>query len=69
MPESLVITAGCDPLRDEGLAYADALKTAGVNITQLHLDGMTHAFMLLQSLVEEECSKTYQLIANFIAKN
>ena len=69
MPETLVITAGCDPLRDEGLAYAEALKSVGVTVTQQHFEGMTHAFMLLQSLVEEECSKTYQLIANFIAKN
>ena len=68
MPETLIITAGCDPLRDEGLAYAEALKEAEVNVTQQHFEGMTHAFMLLQSLVMEECTATYQSIADFIAK-
>jgi acetyl esterase/lipase len=68
MPETLIITAGCDPLRDDGIAYAEALKLVGVNVTQRHFEGMTHAFMLLQSLVEEECLETYQLIANFIEK-
>jgi len=68
MPETLIITAGCDPLRDEGFAYADSLKAAGINVTQQHFEGMTHAFMLLQSLVVDECTKTYQLIADFTAK-
>jgi acetyl esterase/lipase len=68
MPETLVITAGCDPLKDEGLAYHEALKANGV-ATQYHcFDGMVHAYMLLQSLVEDECQKTYQLIGNFATK-
>jgi len=69
MPETLIITAGCDPLRDEGLAYADALKAAGVNVSQQHFEGLTHAFMLLQSLVVDECAATYQGIADFLAKD
>jgi len=69
MPETLIITAGCDPLRDEGLAYADTLKAAGVNVSQQHFEGMTHAFMLLQCLVVDECAATYQGIADFLAKD
>jgi acetyl esterase/lipase len=66
MPETFIITAGCDPVRDEGVAYADALKSAGVNVTEHHFKDMPHAFMLLQSLVSEECSLSYDLIAKFV---
>ncbi|MBT1443937.1 alpha/beta hydrolase [Shewanella sp. JM162201] len=67
MPETLIFTAGCDPLRDEGLAYAEALKKAGVRVEQHSLDGMIHAYMLLHDLVRDECLFTYQCIARFIA--
>jgi acetyl esterase len=68
LPETLVITAGCDPLRDEGLAYAKALKAVGVAVHHHQFDGLTHAYMLLDALVAEECQQTFQLIANFINK-
>lgn len=68
MPQTFIVTAGCDPLRDEGLAYGKALKAEGVKVSELHFSGMTHAYMLLQSLVEEECSLTYQGIAQFLAE-
>ncbi len=68
MPETLIITAGCDPLRDEGIAYKNALIKQGVNV-ELHVfDGMIHAYMLLDSLVTDECRQTYQLIGKFIKK-
>ncbi|KGJ87008.1 alpha/beta hydrolase [Colwellia psychrerythraea] len=66
MPATLVITAGCDPLRDEGVAYAKSLAEVGVDIEHHSFDGMTHAYMLLNDLVEEECSATYQLIGQFV---
>lgn len=66
MPRSLVITAGCDPLRDEGLAYAGALTAAGVSVTHYSFDHMVHAFINIEDLVPEECAKLYQLMAEFI---
>ncbi len=68
LPETLIITAGCDPLRDEGLAYAKALQAAEVPVHHHQFDGLTHAYMLLDSLVVEECQQTYQMIADFVAK-
>jgi acetyl esterase/lipase len=66
MPKTLIFTAGCDPLRDEGLAYAQALSEYGVSVEHHSFDGMVHAYMLLDSLVANECEQTYQLIGEFI---
>jgi len=68
LPKTLIFTAGCDPLRDEGIAYAKALTAAGVDVEHHSFDGMIHAYMLLHDLVKEECMATYQRIAEFMAK-
>mgnify|MGYP001174112107 CR=1 FL=1 len=44
-PQALVITAGFDPLRDEGRAYHDRLVASGVKSEYLQYDGMIHAFI------------------------
>lgn len=66
MPETIIFTAGCDPLRDEGIAYADALSQMGVKVEQHTFEGMIHAYMILDSLVPQECEETYQMIGEFI---
>jgi acetyl esterase/lipase len=66
MPTTIVITAGCDPLRDEGVAYAKSLEEVDVNVEHYSFDGMTHAYMLLNDLVSDECEQTYQLIGQFV---
>lgn len=42
MPPTLIMLAGCDPLRDEGQAYADRLRAAGVDVTCLLEKQMIH---------------------------
>jgi acetyl esterase len=47
---ALVVTAGFDPLRDEGDQYADRLRQAGVAVDHRQMSSMIHAFLNLNVL-------------------
>jgi len=51
LPPAYVITAGFDPLRDEGKAYADKLDAAGVPVTYVNYPGMVHGFFSMRGLI------------------
>lgn len=50
LPPAVVVAAGCDPLRDEGLAYARALQDAEVPTTVLSYEGGIHGFLTMPML-------------------
>jgi acetyl esterase len=47
LPAAHIITGEHDPLRDEGEAYADRLREAGVDVTNVRYGGMFHGFFTL----------------------
>jgi acetyl esterase len=51
MPPSVVVTAGLDPLRDDGRAYAAKLKAAGVPVTYREYEGTVHGFATYRLLI------------------
>jgi acetyl esterase len=53
LPPAYVLTAGADPLRDEGDEYADRLKEAGVAVTYRHFPGQFHGFFTMGKLLQQ----------------
>ena len=60
---TLILTAGCDPLRDEGEAYGHQLVAAGVRVTFRRYTGVPHPFMHMlvlkkaQMYMDDMCSE------------
>jgi acetyl esterase/lipase len=50
LPPTFIIVDEADVLRDEGEAYAARLRAAGVAVTTVRYDGITHDFMMLNPL-------------------
>ncbi|MES3012268.1 MAG: alpha/beta hydrolase [Pseudomonadota bacterium] len=53
LPPALVITAGFDPLRDEGQAYAERLTAAGNRASCVCFDRQIHGFITMGRLIDE----------------
>ncbi len=52
LPPAFVITAEFDPLRDQGIAYAEALAAAGVPVTSTTYDGVFHGFFNMSAMID-----------------
>ncbi|MDP4095562.1 alpha/beta hydrolase [Paenibacillus sp. P96] len=64
LPQALIITAEADVLRDEGEAYANNLREAGVAVTAVRFQGIIHDFVMLNALAETNAAKGAILLAN-----
>ena len=65
LPSAIVITAGYDPLRDEGQAYADRLEHAGVPVVRLPNPAMIHGFMWMNGVVDHT-ARVYQRVGDLV---
>ncbi|HEY5899097.1 MAG TPA: alpha/beta hydrolase [Burkholderiales bacterium] len=63
LPPALVVTAGYDPLLDEGRAYAERLKSAGVEVTYREFADMVHGFALFGGVVDTANSAVAEFCA------
>ncbi|MET9658684.1 alpha/beta hydrolase [Streptomyces sp. NPDC006510] len=57
LPPALVITGEADVLRDEGEAYANKLREAGVPVTAVRFQGIIHDFVMLNALRETHAAQ------------
>ncbi|WP_276255875.1 alpha/beta hydrolase [Halomontanus rarus] len=62
LPPATVVTAGFDPLRDDGVAYADRLEAAGVDVVHRHYERMIHGFATM--LVDPDLPRAREAIAD-----
>lgn len=53
LPPALVLTAGFDPLRDEGRQYADALSAAGNRVQYVCFERQVHGFITMSRVLDE----------------
>ena len=51
LPSAVILTAGLDPIRDQGRAYAAALATAGIAVTLREAAGNIHGFITLRRAI------------------
>jgi acetyl esterase len=66
IPRTIIFTAEFCPLRDEGYAYVEKLKEAGVEVVHHNMENMIHTYMSMQDLAKEEADFTYQEINKFL---
>ena len=64
---TMIVTAGFDPLRDEGHAYAEALRRAGVDVVYREYPGQIHAFVSLTKAIPQGLTCTLE-VAEYLRK-
>jgi acetyl esterase len=60
-PPTLIVTAGFDPLRDEGRAYGERLRAAGVDVAYREYPGQIHAFVSLTKAIPQGLACTLEI--------
>ena len=63
LPPALVLTAGFDPLRDEGNQYAEAMRAAGVTVDHREFGSLIHGFANFFPLGGGSATATTEMIS------
>jgi acetyl esterase len=66
LPPALIVTAGHDPLRDEGAEYAETLATAGVPVDYECCEGTIHGFMNMGRVLRKAYGRARRRIAAWL---
>ena len=53
LPDTLIITAEIDPLRDDGEGYVNKLKAAGIEADVIRINGVTHGFITMDKITNK----------------
>jgi acetyl esterase len=67
LPPALIITAGFDPLRDEGADYAATLAAAGVAVDYVCYEGTIHGFVTMGRVLRAAHGKARKRLASWLA--
>ena len=67
LPPALVLTCELDPLASEGVAYAHALRAAGVPVEHIHEPGMIHGYIRLAAAISR-ARKSWDDCAAFLSR-
>lgn len=68
LPQTLIIAAENDVLKDEGVAYAEKLRLDGVDVQYVLIPGVVHGFYSNMDFFEDETKQSVQHIVNFLNK-
>jgi len=63
----LILTAGHDPLSDEGTEYAQALRSAGVPVVYECYEGTIHGFMNMGRVLRSAHGKARKHLTSWLA--
>jgi acetyl esterase len=63
LPPALIYTAGFDPLRDEGQAYADRLVAAGVKTVHREFAPLIHGFIGMRGALQDAARAMDEMVA------
>jgi acetyl esterase len=67
LPPALIMTAGYDPLRDEGAEYSATLKAAGVPVDYVCFEGTIHGFMTMGRVLRGVHGQARKRLASWLA--
>lgn len=64
LPPAVILTADCDPIRDDGMKYGEKLIHAGGQVAEKNVPGVIHAFMQMIETFPLQTALSYSWIAD-----